>query len=84
MSYYYPNSTHLCTYKENWFEAFENVECINKNEIADKVDPNHKIWFVKNELTKMPKCIKSNFKYKKIDSFQCDFNKFDLYLLILK
>lgn len=53
----------------------------NKNEIADKVDPNHKIWFVKNELTKMPKCIKSNFKYKKIDSFQCDFNKFDLYLL---
>ena len=84
MSYYYPNNTHLCTYKENWFEAFENVECINKNEIADKVDPNHKIWFVKNELTKMPKCIKSNFKYKKIDSFQCDFNKFDLYLLILK
>ena len=64
MSYYYPNNTHLCTYKENWFEAFENVECINKNEIADKVDPNHKIWFVKNELTKCQNALKviSNIK----------------------
>lgn len=58
MSYYYPNNTHLCTYKENWFEAFENVECINKNEIADKVDPNHKIWFVKMNSQKCQNALK--------------------------
>lgn len=58
MSYYYPKNTHLCTYKENWFEAFENVECINKNEIADKVDPNHKIWFVKMNSQKCQNALK--------------------------
>ncbi len=81
MSYYFPENTHICTYKKAWFDAFDNIECINKNELADKISSYYTVWFVKNELTKMPKYIENDFKPKLVDSFKCDFNTFEVYLV---
>lgn len=81
MSYYFPENTHICTYKKAWFDAFDNIECINKNELANKISSYYTVWFVKNELTKMPKYIENDFKPKLVDSFKCDFNTFEVYLV---
>ncbi len=80
MSYYFPEYTHICTYSEPWFAAFDNVECVDKNEISDKIPLNDTVWFVKNELTKTPEYIQSNFDLELVDSFKCDFNTFNVYL----
>lgn len=80
LSYYYPENTHICTYSEPWFVAFDNIECINKNELSNKIPPNDTVWFVKNELTKTPEYIQSNFDLELVDSFKCDFNTFNVYL----
>lgn len=80
MSYYFPEYTHICTYSEPWFVAFDNIECINKNELSNKIPPNDTVWFVKNELTKTPEYIQSNFDLELVDSFKCDFNTFNVYL----
>lgn len=80
MSYYFPEHTHICTYSEPWFVAFDNIECINKNELSNKIPPNDTVWFVKNELTKTPEYIQSNFDLELVDSFKCDFNTFNVYL----
>lgn len=79
ISYYYPQNTHICTYKKAWFDAFDNIECIDKNELADEISPDDTVWFVKNELTKTPQYIESDFELKLTDTFQCDFNTFELY-----
>lgn len=80
MSYYFPEYTHICTYSEPWFVAFDNIECIDKNELSNKNPPNDTVWFVKNELTKTPEYIQSNFDLELVDSFKCDFNTFNVYL----
>lgn len=79
MSYYYPQNTHICTYRKAWFDAFDNIKCIDKNGLADEISPDDTVWFVKNELTKTPQYIESNFELKLTDTFQCDFNTFELY-----
>lgn len=81
MSYYYPENRHLCTYSEPWFAAFKNIECIDKDDIADEIYPNDTTWFIKNELTKMPNFTENNFKLELKDSFECDFNTFEVYLI---
>ena len=81
MSYYFPDDTHICTYSKPWFAAFDNVECIDKNDLPDKISPNNTVWFVKNELTKTPGYIQSSFIIEFVDSFKCDFNTFTVYRL---
>lgn len=81
MSYYFPDDRHICTYSKPWFAAFDNVECIDKNDLPDKISPNSTVWFVKNELTKTPGYIQSNFIIEFVDSFKCDFNTFTVYRL---
>lgn len=81
MSYYFPDDTHICTYSKPWFAAFDNVECIDKNDLPDRISPNNTVWFVKNELTKTPGYIQSNFIIEFVDSFKCDFNTFTVYRL---
>lgn len=81
MSYYFPDDTHICTYSKPWFAAFDNVECIDKNDLTDRISPNSTVWFVKNELTKTPGYIQSNFIIEFVDSFKCDFNTFTVYRL---
>ena len=81
MSYYYPEHEHICTYNEAWFAAFENVECIEKDEVGEKVGFGEPVWLVKNAQTRLPDYIKSSFTAEKVDSFRCDFNYFELYSL---
>lgn len=80
-SYYYPDSTHICTYNEPWFSAFDNVKCVDKNELATEIRSYDAVWFVKNELTITPEFIKNDFDLELVDSFKCDFNTFEVYLL---
>lgn len=47
MSYYYPKYTHICTYYESWFSAFDNVQYINKKKIKSKINSSDTVWFVK-------------------------------------
>lgn len=79
MSYYYPQNKHICTHSQSWFDAFDNVECIEKNQINIKLSNVSKVWFVKNELTKTPDFISLNYTLEKVDGFQCDFNCFEVY-----
>ena len=79
LSYYYPENTHICTYYEPWFSAFDNVDCVNKNDIVNDIDFDNTVWFVKNELTKTPDYIKDNFILELTDRFKCDFNTFEVY-----
>ncbi|MEE1219978.1 MAG: hypothetical protein U0L20_08660 [Ruminococcus sp.] len=81
MSYYYPHNEHICTYSQSWFEAFDNLECIDKRQINKKLSFDNKVWFVKNEMTKIPDYINSNYILEKFDDFQCDFNHFQVYSL---
>lgn len=81
MSYYYPENRHICTYSKLWFAAFDNVECIDKNELSDKIQPDDTVWFVKNKLTQTPKYIERDFELELADSFKCDFNTFEVYLV---
>ena len=53
---------------------------MHKNELSNKIPPNDTVWFVKNELTKTPEYIQSNFDLELVDSFKCDFNTFNVYL----
>ena len=79
MSYYYPKNTHICTYYESWFSAFDNVQYINKKKIKSKINSSDTVWFVKNTLSKTPIYLKENYKLKSVDSFKCDFNTFQVY-----
>ncbi len=84
MSYYFPENRHICTYSESWFAAFDNVECIDKDELPNEFHPDDTVWFVKNKLTKLPGYIESNFNCELVDSFKCDFNSFEVYSIKLK
>lgn len=81
LSYYYPENTHICTYHEQWFSAFDNIECIDKNKLLDKTRSYDTVWLVKNELKKTPEYIKKDFRLSLVDSFKCDFNTFEVYLM---
>lgn len=81
LSYYYPKSTHICTYNKPWFAAFDNVECVDKNNLANEIGSEDTVWFVKNKLTKTPQYIKNVFDLELIDAFKCDFNIFEVYLV---
>ena len=81
LSYYYHENTHICTYYEPWFSAFDNVEYIDKNELADEIRSDYTVWFVKNELTITPEYLENNFELKAVGSFKCDFNTFEVYLI---
>lgn len=84
MSYYYPENKHICTYRESWFSAFDNVECIDKNSLTNEILNKETIWFVKNKLTKIPKYIEKSFNCKLEGSFKCDLNTFQVYSIELK
>ena len=71
----------ICTYYEPWFSAFDNVEYIDKNELADEIRSDYTVWFVKNELTITPEYLENNFELKAVGSFKCDFNTFEVYLI---
>lgn len=79
MSYYYPENKHLCTYQKPWFSAFAHVTCIKENEITRDLSAGT-IWFIKNTLTEMPAFMR-DFEYKLIDTFRCDFNRYEVYKL---
>jgi hypothetical protein len=83
LSYYFPEDTHICTYQKAWFDAFDNIEYINKNELTDKISSYDTVWFVKNKLTKTPEYIQNDFELELVDSFKCDFNTFEVYLMHL-
>ena len=77
VSYYFPENTHICTYRENWFDAFDNVESIAKSEVANNVD--EPAWLIKNNCKKLPPHITDNFEVVLSDRFRSDFNIFDVY-----
>lgn len=81
MSHYYPDNTHLCTYKEEWFSAFDNVECIDKKDIADKINNSNKVWFVKDTLKRTPKYLSKNYTLNLFGTFICDLNTFEVYMI---
>lgn len=84
MSYYYPQNEHICIYSQSWFEAFNNVKCIDKSQMSQRLSFDNKVWFIKNDLTKMPKCLTSSYSLDKVDGFQCDFNHFEVYAVTEK
>ena len=82
VSYYFPENTHICTYRENWFDAFDNVESIAKSKVVNSI--NEPAWLIKNNRKTLPKYITDNFKVELSDSFRSDFNTFDVYRIDLK
>lgn len=83
MSYCYPENRHICSYYISWFDAFGNVEYIEKDKIADELMNEENIWFVVNTQKKLPKWITENFELEQYDTFTIDFNTFDVYTLSL-
>lgn len=81
LSYYLSENKHICTYNRPWFTAFDNVECVEKKELTDEIGPDDTVWFVKNQLTQTPKYIESDFELELVDSFKCDFDTFEVYLV---
>ena len=82
VSYYFPENTHICTYRESWFNAFDNVTSISKNEVEKAI--NAPSWLIKNSNKKLPKYITDDFAVKQIDTFRSDFNTFSVYKIIPK
>lgn len=82
MSYYFPGNEHLCTYREEWFSAFDNVEYVQPGKLSEALaDKQGKIWMPKVAVSKFPEAVKRGFKYEKKYSFVCDFNVYEVYLL---
>lgn len=82
VSYYFPENTHICTYRESWFNAFDNVTSISKNEVEKAI--NAPSWLIKNSNKKLPKYITDDFAVKQFDTFRSDFNTFSVYKIIPK
>ena len=83
MSYYYPDNEHLCTYREEWFSAFDDVEYARPDKLHEVfADKNGKIWMPKVASSKFPEAVKRGYKYEKKYSFVCDFNVYDVYLIL--
>ena len=82
MSYYFPDNEHLCTYREEWFSAFDKVEYVEPGRIHEALaNKQGKVWMPKVAISKFPEAVKREFKYEKKYSFVCDFNVYDVYLL---
>ncbi len=81
MSYYYPDHTHICTYYEPWFDAFENVEYVTADHLDAILSTDQQIWLVINEKKELPKWIIQKFHCRQTLSFQCDFNRFTVWKL---
>lgn len=77
VSYYFPENAHICTYRENWFDAFDNVSSISKNEVKQVI--NKPSWLIKNVNKELPEYITNNFNVQQTDMFRSDFNKFNVY-----
>ena len=78
MSFYYPDNKHYCTFKQDWFSAFDNVKCIEKSQVKELADA--KIWIVTENTKKIPRYISKYYNISKYDSFKCDFNTYVIYL----
>lgn len=80
MSYYFPENEHICTYREEWFSAFDNVTCIDKRDVNDVIsNSNGKVWLAKMELSKFPEYIEEQYDPQKEYSFTCDFNVYEVW-----
>lgn len=84
MSYYYPDHTHICTYYEPWFDAFEDVEYVTVDRLEDILSTNQQVWLVINEKKDLPKWVIQNFHCCQTHSFQCDFNRFTVWELQMR
>ena len=85
ISFYFPENDHICTYREEWFSAFDNVTCIDSKAVDDVISIGRgRVWLAKNELSKIPENIKERYKPQKKYSFRCDFNIYEVYLLDTK
>ena len=83
VSYYYPDNEHLCTYREEWFSAFDNMKYAQPDKLHEVfADKNGKIWMPKVASSKFPEAVKRGYKYEKKFSFVCDFNVYDVYLIL--
>ncbi len=82
VSYYFPENAHICTYRENWFDAFDNVSSVSKNEVEKIIDKPS--WLIKNINKQLPKYITDKFTVEQTDTFRSDFNVFDVYRIIPK
>ncbi len=83
LSYCYPQNRHICSYYVSWFDAFENIEYIEKDKISAELRGEETIWFVVNTQKKLPQWITRNFELEQYDTFTIDFNTFDVYELSL-
>lgn len=84
MSYYYPDRTHICTYYEPWFDAFEDVEYVTVDRLEDILSTNQQVWLVLNEKKELPKWVFQKFHCCQTHSFQCDFNRFTVWELQMR
>ena len=83
LSYCYPENRHLCTYSKPWFSAFSHVTCIGQEEVAREVGAGDTVWLVKNTLTDMPQHMGIS-DAALMDTFQCDFNRYEVYRIKIK
>lgn len=83
LSYCYPQNRHICSYYISWFDAFGNVEYIEKDKISAELVNEETIWFVVNTQKKLPQWITKKFELERYDTFTIDFNTFDVYALSL-
>lgn len=84
MSYYYPDNLHICTFRESWFSAFENVRCVETDEMLPAVKGADRIWVVKFAQKKFPQEFTDNFTLTKTDEFQNDFNTYEVYEAVVR
>lgn len=82
ISYYFPENRHICTYNQEWFEAFDNVDTISPDDLTEIVD--EPSWLIKTKGKKIPKYITQNYIISDIDSFRSDFNEFTVHRIIPK
>ena len=82
MSYYFPDNEHLCTYREEWFSAFDKVEYVEPDKLDEALaEKQGKIWMPITSTAKIPDAVRREFNYEKKYSFVCDFNVYDVYLI---
>lgn len=77
VSYYFPENNHICTYRQNWFDAFDSVNSISKQDVSNNIRESS--WLIKNTNKKLPTYITENFEVFLDDTFRSDFNTFDVY-----
>lgn len=80
MSYYYPENRHLCFCYESWFDAWQNVQFVDKDSFPGQNNAS-KLWYVVNRQNGVPVWMKERWDMTLRYSFQNDFNTFDVYQL---